>query len=101
MRQHLNPRGRDCGQPISCYPYPAARALNCYLAGLPPAQGACQQRITLVVVFWAAKMEPQQGHPGSGPMRVLPNASTLRKAPGQTWLDDFMQGEADEPGADR
>lgn len=57
--------------------------------GLPPKQGLCQHRITLVVAFWGAKIKPQQGAPGNGPMRQLASAAQMESSFQQTWLDDF------------
>ena len=63
------------------------------LAGMPSEDNAGGQRITLVIVFWEAKLRPQPGAPGSGPMRALPSGSSLRSSLGQ--------GGSDEPGAQR
>ena len=68
---------------------------------MPPEQNVGGQRITLVVVFWAAKVRPQPGPPGSGPMRALPSASSLRGSLGKAGQHDFRQHGSDVPGANR
>ena len=72
-----------------------------YPAGMPPEQTVGRQRITLMVVFWAAKMTPKPGPPGSGPMRALPSASSLRASLGEAGQHDSGQDGSDVLGAHR
>ncbi|CAL5228450.1 g11587 [Coccomyxa viridis] len=70
---------------LLCFP---GNFLHGVIPGMPPEQDAGGQRITLVVVFWEAKLRPQPGAPGSGPMRALPGASSARSFLGHVGSDE-------------
>lgn len=61
------------------------------IAGVSQGRDKDQQRITLVVVFWAAKVKPKVGIPGSGPMQALTSAEELQSSCAQTWAEDFRR----------
>jgi hypothetical protein len=71
------------------------------IAGVSQGRDKDQQRITLVVVFWAAKMKPKAGVAGSGPMQALPSAEELQSSCGQTWAEDFHFCDSTSSHADR
>ena len=73
---------------------------NC-VAGVSQGRDKDQQRITLVVVFWAAKVKPNADIAGSGPMRALSSAKELQSTCGQTWPEDFQLSDSASSHADR